>query len=231
MTRILYALCGANPQVLFSPHVFKIFMALHHKKLGFEMAPTPFTAIGKIESGFSATLPVLNDNGTLVRDSYDIALYLEDAYPEAPSLFAGDGGRTTTRAIEGFSQMVIQPALLKIIVMDIHNRLAPADQVYFRQSREKRFGMSLEAYAAKAEAELAGFGARLEPIRHVLKSQNFLGGDRPLFADYIVMGAFFWAGAVSPRMLLAAGDLVQDWLARCHDLHGGVARRLSLGVV
>jgi glutathione S-transferase len=224
MTRRLYALCGADPDCRFSPHVWKIVMALSHKGLDFEEVPTPFTAIKGREDGFSSTVPILNDGGTLVRDSFDIALYLEDTYPDTPTLFAGEGGRALSRMIEGYTQFVVQAALMKIIVKDIHDRLAPEDQAYFRQSREARLGRTLEDVASGADAELAAFAPRLEPVRHTLKQQLFLGGTRPLFADYILFGALQWARVVSPRPILGADDPVRDWFERCLDLGDGRAR-------
>lgn len=61
----------------------------------------------------------------------------------------------------------------------------------------------------------------------MLKFQPFLGGDRPLFADYIVFGALQWARIVSPHRLLAAGDVVTDWFERCLDLHDGLGRSVT----
>jgi glutathione S-transferase len=56
----------------------------------------------------------------------------------------------------------------------------------------------------------------------MLKRQPFVGGDAPLFADYIVFGALQWARTISPAEILAGDDPVRDWFERCLDLHGGV---------
>ena len=227
MTRLLYSLCGADPECRFSPHVWKTILSLSHKGLDFQEVPTPFTAIKSVEGGFSQTIPVINDNGQLVRDSFDIALYLEDRYPDAPTLFGGDGGKTISRAIEGYSQFIIQPALIKIVVKDIHDLLAPGDQAYFRNSREARLGRTLEAVDSAAGEELAAFPAKLQPIRHTLKFQPYLGGDSPLFADYILFGALQWARVVSPKPILGNDDPVRDWFERCLDLYDGRGRRMK----
>jgi glutathione S-transferase len=202
-------------------------MALSHKGLDFEEVPTPFTEIVTRESGFSPTVPLINDNGHLVRDSFDIALYLEETYADRPSLFKGEGGKAVSRGIEGYSQFVVQPALVRIVVKDIHDLLAPADQAYFRESREARFGKSLEEVEAASGEELAAFPAKLEPMRHVLKVQPYLGGDGPLFADYILFGALQWARVVSPKPILRPDDPVRDWFERCLDLHGGRGRAVK----
>lgn len=223
---ILYGLCGEDDAIHFSPHVWKVIMALHHKGLSYAFRPVPFTEIPKLEDGFSQTVPILRDGDRLVRDSFDIALYLEDTYPDAPSLFKGEGGRGMARVIEGFSQTVIHPALTKIAVADIHNLLAPTDRVYFRKSREARLGQTLEELATNRFTEAAEFPRKLEPIRHALKVQPWLGGQSPLFCDYILFGALQWARVTAPVDLLSEDDVVRQWFERCLDLFGGVGRQV-----
>ena len=227
MTRLLYSLCGADPEQRFSPHVWKVVMALAHKGLDFDEVPTPFSAIKSIENGFSPTVPLLNDDGHLVRDSFAIALYLEEKYPDRPSLFNGEGGKALSRMVEGYAQTLVQPALVKIIVKDIHDILAPDDQRYFRTSREERLGVTLEDIEARHASELAAFGPKLQPMRHLLTYQPFIGGQSPLFADYILFGALQWARVASSKKILADDDPVRDWFNRCLDLHGARARQTA----
>lgn len=227
MTRKLYALCGTDRTRPFSPHVWKTKLSLAHKDLDFGVAPVGFTEIPKLEQGVTKIVPLLRDGEKLVSDSFDIALYLEEAYPGRPTLFGGEGGKAMARFVEGWSQMTLHPAIGRIAIMDIHDSLDPVDQAYFRQSREQRFGRSLEATAAAGRADLETFSIKLEPLRHMLKFQPYIGGDRPLFADYIVFGALQWARIVSPHRLLAAGDVVSDWFERCLDLHGGLGRSVT----
>ncbi len=227
MTLALYSLCGARPQHFFSPHCWKAVMALAHKGLAFDEIPTTYAGIVRIGGGFSQTLPVLDDNGHLVSDSFAIALYLEDAYPDRPSLFGGEGGKALSRMVEGYSQMVIHTAIMKMALMDIHGALDEGDKAYFRQSREQRLGRKLEDVVAERAAEEAAFAAKLEPMRHMLKFQPFIGGESPLFADYIVFGALQWLRVTAGLSMLSADDPVVAWLDRCLDLHGGRARGVT----
>ena len=227
MTRKLYALIGTDRARPFSPHVWKTKLSLAHKGLDFDVAPVGFTEIPKLEQGATKIVPLLRDGEKLVSDSFEIALYLEEAYPERPTLFGGEGGKTTARLVEGWSQMTLHPVIGRIAIMDIHDSLEPVDQAYFRRSREGRFGKPLEAVAETGRTELETFSAKLEPLRHMLKFQPFIGGERPLFADYIVFGALQWARIVSPHRLLAAGDVVSDWFERCLDLHDGLGRSVT----
>ena len=70
MSIILYELCGRDPERIFSPHCWKVRMALAHKGLDYETRPTPFTKIPAIAGGFSKTVPVIDDDGELIRESY-----------------------------------------------------------------------------------------------------------------------------------------------------------------
>ena len=73
-----------------------------------------------------------------------------------------------------------------------------ADAADFRKTREARFGKPLEEVVAGREKSVEGFRRTLEPMRLTLKTQAYLGGNAPNYADYIVFGAFQWARVVSP---------------------------------
>ena len=143
MTRLLYALAGTDKARPFSPHVWKIAMALAHKGLDYETVPVGFTEIPRIENGCTATVPLLRDGERLVADSFAIALHLDEAYPDRPSLFGGEGGRAMARFIENWSQSTLHPAITRIAILDIHGMLGAEDQAYFRRSREQRLAEGL----------------------------------------------------------------------------------------
>jgi len=227
MTRTLYALAGADRARHFSPHVWKVALSLAHKGLDFETAPVGFTEIPAIEGGATKTVPLLRDGDRLIVDSFAIALYLEETYPDRPSLFGGEGGKALCRFVESWSQTVLHTALVRFVVLDIHDCLGPEDQAYFRTSREARFGKSLEAVVEAGGGEIETFAAKLEPLRALLGKQAYFGGETPCFADYIVFGPLQWARIVSPKVVLADGDPVKDWFERCLDLHGGVGRSVT----
>lgn len=224
MSIVLYDLCGRDAERRFSPHCWKVRMSLAHKGLDFETRATPFTEIPNIGGGFSPTVPVIDDGGRLLRDSFDIALYLEATYPDGPSLFAGEGGKAAARFVESWVQSALGPVMMGLIVKDIHDQLGDADQSYFRQTREKRLGRTLEEAQAGREGRVDAFRSALQPLRMMLGHQPFIGGQQPLFCDYIVFGSLQWARVVSPLKLLAADDPVALWFERCLDLHGAIGR-------
>ena len=227
MTRLLYALAGADKDRQFSPHVWKTVMSLAHKGLDHDTVPVGFTEIPGIENGGTATVPLLRDGDRLVSDSFAIALYLDEAYPDRPSLFGGEGGKAMARFIENWSQSTLHMAITRIAVLDIHNLLGPLDRDYFRRSREERLGASLEDIAAAGRAEIEGFAKKLQPLRNMLKIQPFIGGEGPLFPDYIVFGALQWLRTTAGTTVLAEDDPVALWFGRCLDLHGGVGHRVT----
>jgi len=226
MTISLYDLVGADAERPFSPHCWKAKMALAHKGLDFRPVPTRFLDVPKVEGGVSKTVPVIRDGDRVVADSFAIALYLEDAYPKRQTLFGGDGGKAMARFVERWSQLTLHPYNTTAAVLDIHDGLGPLDKVYFRQSRESRLGKPLEDVVAGRDAGLAAYRASLEPLRSMLGYQPFIGGQSPLFADYIVFGAFQWVRVTSTFALLVEGDPVAAWFERCLDLHGGIGRKV-----
>lgn len=227
MTILLYDLVGHDQTRPYSPHCWKTAMSLAHKGLDFETVPTTFLDVPAVEGGVSKTIPVIRDGNAVVADSFQIALYLDQAYPERPTLFGGEGGEAMARFIERWSQLTLHPYLGAAALMDIYGRQNEANKAYFRESREARFGKSLEDVAAVRESGLAAFRASLEPLRNMLTYQPFIGGDAPLYPDYIVFGALQWVRVTSPFQYLAADDPVSAWFERCLDLHDGIGRTVD----
>jgi glutathione S-transferase len=225
MTVILYDLAGVEAARRFSPFCWRAKMALAHKGLEFEAVPWRFTEKDKLPQPNDGRVPVIVDDGRVVHDSTAIADYLESRYPDLPSLFGDDHARALTRFVQNWVETVLQPAILGFVVLDIHNHIGPADQAYFRRSREERLGGSLEAAVAGREGRLPAFRAGLIPLRRTLERQDYLCGTSPAYADYIVFGAFQWARAISDFELLAADDPIVKWRARLLDAFGGLARR------
>ena len=223
----LYELVGRDEGRPFSPHCWKTAFALAHKGLDFTTVPTRFLDVPAIENGVTRHVPLIRDGDRLVSDSFEIALYLEQAYPERPTLFAGEGGVALSRFVERWSTSTLHSFIGKALLLDIHDRLGEADQAYFRKSREARIGATLEAASQQREERLEAFRASLAPLRGMVEAQAFIGGEAPLFADHIVAGALQWARVISPFRLLEESDPVAVWFERCLDLHGGLGRQVA----
>jgi glutathione S-transferase len=99
------------------------------------------------------------------------------------------------------------------------------DAAYFRKTREARFGKPLEEVGAERDKSVESFRKTLDPMRQTLKTQAYLGGDAPNYADYIVFGPFQWARVVSPFKLLTEDDPLYAWRERLLDAFDGMARK------
>jgi glutathione S-transferase len=225
MTLKLFELVGADEQRPFSPFCWRTRMALAHKGLSAETIPWCFTEKDAIAPHKSEKVPVLLDGENAVADSWAIANYLDDRYPDRPSLFGGVGGRAMGRMINWWGDIAVVGGMFPLIVADIPAHLKPVDAAYFRKTREARFGRPLEEVVAGRDQAVEGFRRALDPMRLTLKTQGFLGGDAPNYADYIVFGPFQWARVVSPFKLLPADDPVYAWREKLLDAFGGMARR------
>ena len=221
---ILYELAGADPALRFSPHCWKTRMALAHKGLDATRLPWRFTERERIAFSEQALVPVLVDGDTVVSDSWRIACYLEERYPERPSLFGGARAVPLTRFVNRWADMTLVPAITRIILLDIYARLDERDRDYFRTSREARLGAALEQVVTGRPAHLATLRHALRPVRQELKADPFLCGDAPGYADYCVFGMFMWARCTSPIELLEEDDPMVAWRERLLDASGGMPR-------
>lgn len=226
MSLKLYELVGADDR-RFSPYCWRVRMALAHKGLEAELIPTCFTDKDKIAFSKQDKVPVLMDGETVVSDSFEIACYLEDAYPDRPSLFGGSLGRAEARFINQWVITAVHGPLLRIVIKDILDHVDTKDRTYFRDTRTKRMGAPPEDIQAEREARLPEFRAGLAPFRALLAEQPFMCGEAPAFGDYILFGAFQWARIISPFHLLERDDPVHAWRRRMLDLFDGLAEGVT----
>lgn len=200
-------------------------MAIAHKGLDWQTTPVPFTGVASVEGGDSRRVPVIRDGDTVVEESYEIAKYLEATYPDAPSLFEGAGAEALTLQIINWAQTAVHPEVVKLCLLDIYNSLAPADQEFFRATREKMFGCTLEEFDASHKKDGDGLKQALLPLELTLKKQKFIGGNSPLFADYAVFGGLQWLRVSAGKDYLAQDSAVSAWFEGLLDRYDGMGRK------
>ena len=61
----------------------------------------------------------------------------------------------------------------------------------------------------------------------MLKFQPYLGGETPLFADYILFGALQWLRITTGSLAISKDHSVAEWFERCLDLHGAKGRAVA----
>ncbi|WP_227370206.1 glutathione S-transferase N-terminal domain-containing protein [Halomonas sp. M20] len=227
MTRLLYDLCGIDDELRFSPYCWRVKYALAHKGLAYETRPWHFTEKEALEFSEQGKVPVLVDGETTVVDSYAIFRHLDRSYPDKPLLGAeSDEGKAEARArfFKFYSERSLAPGILRIVVMDLFNAVHPNDRDYFRQSREKALGCTLEEMHDPSTG-LNMLDQALGPLRGRLEEADFLDGEAPAGADYLVFGHFMWARNVSRVELVSSTDPVHGWVERMLDLHDGLGRK------
>jgi len=224
MAIILYDLCGRNRELRFSPYCWRAKMALAHMGLAYETVATPYTGISGIGDGVAKTVPIIEDEGRRVQDSFEIAVYLEAAYPDRPALFGSESMVAAARFMEGWTFLALHPLILRMVLKDIHDALGDSDQIYFRQSRELRFGRKLEEIHAGVPSSTASFQRALDPVRRTLTMHEWLGGPSPRFCDYVLFGSLMWLRTIHGSLPLVQADGVHGWFERCLDLFDGLAR-------
>src|SRR5688572_10099408 len=223
----LYELKGKGDR-RYSLFSWRTRMALRHKGLEFQTLPVRLCDKATIQFSGGKTVPVLKDDDTVVRDSWKIAEYLEKRYPDAPPLFGGDIGRGVTQAFNTWVDRAVVPAMMRVIVADIHERVDPDDEDYLRQNLEKVVKMTLEETRARREEAVLRLGKVLGPMQEAFKRQAFMAGANPAYADYILLSVFQWARVISPQELLGPEDPLCHWRERMLDLHDGFARNVPL---
>lgn len=223
----LYELRGKGNR-RYSLFSWRTRMALAHKGLEFESIPVKLSDKSVIEFSGGKTVPVIKDKDTVVRDSWKIAEYLENRYKDAPPLFGGEIGRGVTQAFNTWTDRALLPAMLQVIVADIHERVDADDESYFRETMERALKTTLEESRARRDAAVLQLGKALAPVQDAFKRQAFMAGAKPAYADYILFSVFQWARVMSPQELLAPEDPLCQWRERMLDLFDGFARNVPV---
>ena len=199
-----------------SPYCWRAKLALKHKGLRWRDEPMGFGEKHKIAFAESTTVPVIHDGTKVVKDSWAIACYLDEAYPDKP-LFPNDPGRNYARFVNGWADTNVNPTIFPMVVGDMVEICRPEDRAYVVDSRSKRIGTGDFAGFQKNAREkgMATFRAALEPARRILRDQPFLSGASAAYPDIILFGTFLWPHTMSPKLeLLEKDDPVYAWRER-----------------
>jgi glutathione S-transferase len=217
---------GGKGERRYSLFSWRTRLALKHKGLEFKTHPVRMSDKAAIAFSGGKTVPVIKDNGAVVRDSWAIAEHLEDRYPDRPSLFGGAAGRGLARTFNTWVDRAVVPAMMPVIVADIYERIDPADESYFRGMFEGFLKCTLEEARGRSAEALKRLQRVLEPMQAALKRQPYVSGSSPAYADYILFSVLQWARVTSPQELFNSSDPVFLWRERILDLYDGFARNV-----
>lgn len=215
-----------------SPFSWRIRYAFAHKGLQPTVVPTRFADVERIRAlSGQHFVPIIEHDDVVGHDSWSIACYLEDRFPDSPSLFGGPAGRGAARLVNIWSDTVLGPAMRPLVYADFIRCIDPDDRAYFRGSREAQLGVTLEQFSADPAAAQPELARACAPLERTLSEQAFIAGAAPAYVDYIVFSVFQWARVGAPRDVLdgAIGmDATRAWRERMVGLHEDLGNRFAL---
>ena len=223
MTVQLYDLALADIDVRLSPYCWLAKFALLHKGVKFETIPLRFAEKGNYPDKDHATLPILKDDDQIICESANIIAHLEKRYSGQP-LTASNAERAAVEFYKAWMGAHLFPALGPMMYLRVYMAAHEDDKEYFRSSREKRFGKTLEEMSmtpgAKEKTEAAW-----QTLAAPLTRYKYLGGDTPNLSDYTVFGVFMWQRTVTSETLYETPQAVGAWTERMLDLFDGYGRK------
>jgi len=222
MALILYELGGLNDR-RYSLYSWRARYALAHKGLTPEYRPVRVSDKAAFAFSKQDKVPILVDGDDTIHDSFRIAQHLETKYPDKP-LFGGEIGQSLSRFMNSWVDRTIVPRLVPLFIIDLLGIVDEDDGAHMRRNIEKAFGKTLEELAANREKDVAALRRLFDPVRASLRSQPFVSGSQPAYADYIVFSPLQWARIVAPVDILEPGDALVAWRERMLDLYAGLGR-------
>lgn len=221
----LYDLVLASGVTL-SPFVWRTKLALKHKGFEIDDVETSYMGIRRILDGTCTRLPVIEDDGKIVPDSWEIARYLDEAYPERPMLYRSEGERNFAKFLDGWMFRHVVHPWFTCFTLDQVKLVHEEDKQYVLDAHQNRIfkGRPLEEVVADKEQRLVETRLMLEPIRALLKDTPWFAGAEPNQIDYIMLSHFLWCSSLASHPPLASDDPILEWLGRGLDLFGGIGR-------
>ncbi|GAA6000425.1 hypothetical protein JCM10207_008006 [Rhodosporidiobolus poonsookiae] len=207
---VFYDLVGAPGGPYYSPNTYKTRFALLLKGIEFEVRDVKYSDLHKLaaEKGFSPIVcPLIQTpSGEYISDSWAIAEWLEENYPDAPSVFLPDSptpvnsqspelvvAKNYARMFTaGFGDSDPQwSTFFELVVRQLADLFEGEDQEYFKS--DKKLGPN--GWATFTSLDPAPLIARAQasilPLEHVLSSSAFLTGQKnPGFVDFVAYGRY-----------------------------------------
>lgn len=221
----LYELTGKDKNIMFSPFCWRTRMSVLHKGLDFELIPWYFSDKSTTQEAGFEKVPSINDNGTWKTDSFAIAQYLDDTYPDKPSLIGGSQGKAQYELVNSIINNQVFLAAVSLAIYQVYSLLGDDCQAYFKETREQFFGKPLQEVQAEPEQAKANLIAALSVFDATLSNTPFLGGDSPLYADYTLFGILKWLDIVSSYDPIPHDTPTGKWFAKVSDLFDGYAAK------
>jgi len=208
MTITLYDIPSSLPGKEWAPNPYKAKFALDYKGIPFNTEWVEFPdiekalkAVGAPPSSVGAdgnekyTTPAIVDSetGKKISDSMVIAEYLDETYPDKPTLFP-PGTAAAIAIFQSVWHKVVLAEMFPLMLPRVFLHLNPESQVFFRKTREPAFGCKIEEIlpVPKRPEQLEKLKAGLSKVAASLdkngKDKLFFLGDTFSYADCIIGG-------------------------------------------
>ncbi len=220
MKPVLYDLATADKAVRPSPYCWIVKFALLHKNIEFDTHALSFQPKSAYPDPAYGKLPILKDGDKLICNSADIIKHLESEHPQNPLIGDAQSKQRYDRVLQWLDEQLF-PALVPFMFMRVCNLLSKTDAAYFRETREAKVGMSLEAFAKTADP--VKMTKAFEMISRELGEQEWFGGENPDLSDYTIASMLMWQHSVTQETLYDLPDAIGAWLSRVKLLFNGYA--------
>lgn len=218
----LYELCGARPDVCFSPFVWRIKLMLAHKAIPHTCETITFTDKSALDGSGMKTVPVIRHGHSWICESLNIARYLENNFSGDP-LFESALAAEQAEIINNWVDRNIVMPMFPMIVTDIYDALGDADREYFKATREPRLGgRKIEDMRVGRDELRSAFKAKFGPLEAILEKNMYLSGSAPAFVDYCVMGSLMWPHIVTDFDPIEESTRLRDWRERMFGQFDGM---------
>jgi glutathione S-transferase len=148
-----------------------------------------------------------SSTNTGVTDSYQIAQYLDKAYPDTPKLLP-PGTEALQATFYAQFNTLITP-FLQFFVPKVPSILNPSSSEYFIRTRSERFGKPLADVDPKGQAREEAWKkveAAFDTLHGYLSESSgpYIMGDTATFADFVVAGTLY-------AMAVVFGEDSKEW--------------------
>lgn len=118
------------------------------------------------------------EDGQGLLDSLAIAEYLDEKYPDRPSIFGNPSEKKLQLFFQSYVQANLHPIIQRLVFDGMYGMQDLENAHYFRTSREKSLGMSYDKIPGDRDENLRELKENLGIIHTALRSGDWIFGNQ-----------------------------------------------------